>query len=150
MAFTKKQIQAFIQEYKTETGETLTKSQAVALMDRTEEHANEADAGEPGSGAHVPTDEEARQMLGEVSPVLVARKVIAVKSGQKLRGARAAWYERLVEFNGKPVAEFVASCTADPPATYGARSKHAGQAEPVQGWVRFFVRTGVLVEVDSL
>jgi hypothetical protein len=68
---------------------------------------------------------------------------LQVRKGMQYRGARAAWYERLCEYDGKPVAEFVASATANPPSVYGSRSKHAGKPEPVPGWLRFFVRTGV-------
>jgi hypothetical protein len=76
--------------------------------------------------------------------VAVPNPTIAVKGGQKYRGARAAWYERLMKYDGKPLAEFIADVTADRPSKYGARSTHAGEPEPVQGWVRYFERTGVM------
>ena len=72
-----------------------------------------------------------------------ATPILQVRKGMQYRGARAAWYERLCQYDGKPVAEFVASATANPPSVYGSRSKHAGKPEPVPGWLRFFVRTGV-------
>ena len=72
--------------------------------------------------------------------------VINVKVGLKYRGARDNWYKRLLEFNGKPLAEFIASVEADRPSVYGAKSTHAGQPEPVPGWVQFFRRNGVFTE----
>jgi hypothetical protein len=68
---------------------------------------------------------------------------LKVKAGVAYRGARQAWYEALKAYDGKPVAEFVAHVTATRPSVYGAKSKHAGQPEPVAGWLGFFVRTGV-------
>ncbi len=70
-------------------------------------------------------------------------QILKVKQGQKYRGARAAWYERLCQYDGKPVTEFLANVESNRPSNYGARSKHAGQPEPTPGWLRFFVRTGV-------
>lgn len=70
-------------------------------------------------------------------------QILKVKAGQKFRGARAAWYERLAAYDGKPVTEFLANVEKDRPSVYGARSKHAGAPEPTPGWLRFFVRTGV-------
>lgn len=69
--------------------------------------------------------------------------ILAVKVGQKYRGARQAWYEVLCSYDGKPVAEFLAHVTETRPSNYGARSKHAGKPEPVNGWLGFFKRTGV-------
>ena len=68
---------------------------------------------------------------------------LSVKAGQKYRGARLAWYERMVELEGKTRDEVTKNLEADPPALYGPKSKNAGKAEPVAGWVRFFERTGV-------
>lgn len=70
-------------------------------------------------------------------------KLLVVKAGQKYRGARAAWYDRMVALEGKTRKDVEADLAANPPALYGARSKFAGTAEPVSGWVRFFERTGV-------
>lgn len=70
-------------------------------------------------------------------------KLLVVKAGVKYRGARASWYERMVALEGKTRKEVEADLESNPPALYGARSKFAGTAEPVSGWVRFFERTGV-------
>ena len=69
--------------------------------------------------------------------------VLQVKAGMKYRGARLAWYERMVELEGKTRDEVTKNLEADPPALYGPKSKNEGKAEPVAGWVRFFERTGV-------
>lgn len=70
-------------------------------------------------------------------------KLLTVKAGQKYRGARQAWYERMVTLEGKSRKDVEADLEANPPALYGPRSKFAGKPEPVSGWVRFFERTGV-------
>lgn len=69
--------------------------------------------------------------------------ILVVKAGQKFRGARAAWYERLCELEGSDRETVVKELEAAPPALYGQRSKFAGTPEPVSGWLRFFERTGV-------
>lgn len=51
--------------------------------------------------------------------------------------ARAEWYARLCAYNGKTLAEFTASCVANPPSTPN-KGKLAGTLEPVGGWVSFF------------
>lgn len=64
--------------------------------------------------------------------------VLAVKTGVALRGARQAWYNVLVQYNGKPVAEFLAACAANPPSL-----PKSGVAEKPQGWLGWFVRSGI-------
>lgn len=73
-----------------------------------------------------------------------AEVLIKVKANMKYRGARAAWYERLQTLEGKPMDEVIKNLESDPPALYGARSKHAGKPEPVSGWIRFFQREDVV------
>jgi len=70
-------------------------------------------------------------------------KLLTVKAGQKYRGARAAWYDRMVALEGKTLEEVTKNLESDPPALYGARSKFAGKPEPVSGWIRWFERQGV-------
>jgi hypothetical protein len=84
---------------------------------------------------------EADKVKGE--PRMAAsdlNKVLKVRKDLKFRGARQAWYERLTKFDGKPLGDYVKDVTQDRPSKYGARSTHAGDPEPVSGWVRFFVR----------
>lgn len=84
---------------------------------------------------------EAAKVKGE--PRMAAsdlNKVLKVRKDLKFRGARQAWYERLTKFDGKPLGDYVKDVTQDRPSKYGARSTHAGDPEPVSGWVRFFVR----------
>lgn len=64
--------------------------------------------------------------------------ILQVAAGRKLRGARQAWYEVLQAHNGKPVAEFLAHCTKAPPSL-----PKSGVAEKPQGWLRYFVRSGI-------
>jgi hypothetical protein len=46
------------------------------------------------------------------------------------------------------LAEFVENVTKDRPSVYGKNSIHAGEPEPVSGWVRFFLREGVAKIVE--
>lgn len=69
--------------------------------------------------------------------------VCRVKAGAKLRGAREAWYQRLLKYEGKPLAEYVADCTANPPST-PTKGALAGKGEPPSGWVSWFKREGLL------
>lgn len=67
------------------------------------------------------------------------QKIRLLKKETKYRGARDAWFQRLVEFDGKTESEFIESTKAKPPAL----TKN-GTAENPSGWVRYFVRTGVM------
>lgn len=60
------------------------------------------------------------------------------KSSVKFRGARQAWYEVLLAYNGKPAGDFLAHCTKSPPSL-----PKSGVAEPASGWLRYFTRTGI-------
>jgi hypothetical protein len=84
-------------------------------------------------------------------PAAPAGKVLYcnVKAGAKYRMNRDAWYQRILAFNGKPVAELVADLEKNRPSVYGAKSMHSGKPEPVRGWVRFFEREGVLTYSDQ-
>jgi hypothetical protein len=62
-----------------------------------------------------------------------------VKGNVKFRGARAAWYEVLRTYNGKPAADFLAHCTKTPPSV-----PKSGIAEPASGWLRYFTRSGIV------
>lgn len=70
----------------------------------------------------------------EASPVII--KVL--KKDAKYRGAREAWYQRLVEHDGKPLQTFYASCQSQPP-----KLTKAGTAEDPKGWFSWFKRQGV-------
>ena len=72
------------------------------------------------------------------STVQAVPAVLAVKPGMQYRGARAAWYAVLVQHNGQPAAAYLAACAANPPSV-----PKKGVAENPQGWLRYFVRTGV-------
>lgn len=120
---------AMAAELLRETGEKVDLETAAVPAEPQAEHDAEAAAGNP----------EAPKPNG---------KVLKVKAGMKYRGARQSWYERLLAYDGKPLADFVANVTEDRPSVYGARSRHMGNPEPVKGWVRFFERTGVCTEVE--
>lgn len=87
-----------------------------------------------------PMDETAKTAAPapEVKPVLI--KVL--KKDAKFRGAREAWYTRLLEHDGRPVDEYVESCKAKCPQV----TKN-GTVENPTGWVGFFKRQGIMQEV---
>lgn len=66
-------------------------------------------------------------------------KVRVLKDNAQFRGARKAWYDVLLAHNGKPIADYEEHCTKNPPSL-----PKSGRAEAPSGWVRYFVRTGVL------
>lgn len=67
-----------------------------------------------------------------------ALNITVGKTNVKFRGARAAWYEVLLQYNGKPAADFLAHCTKSPPST-----PKSGVPEPASGWLRYFTRSGI-------
>lgn len=60
-----------------------------------------------------------------------------------LRGARAAYAERLLAHNNKDLQGFVQSCAVEPPSV-PSRGKYEGKAEPISGWISWFKRNGYL------
>jgi hypothetical protein len=72
----------------------------------------------------------------EAAPAPVLIKVL--KADPKFRGAREAWFKRLVEFDGKPVDDYIASCKEKCP-----QLTKNGTAENPTGWVGFFKREGI-------
>ena len=57
--------------------------------------------------------------------------------------ARAAYYDAIVKFNGKSLDSYVKAMAANPPS-YPQRGKLKGKQEPVQGWIGFFTREGLI------
>jgi hypothetical protein len=86
------------------------------------------------------------KVVAPVAPVVAVTpdqpKVIKVKTGIVSRGARQAWYELACKYDGKPVADFLADGTANPPSHYTGRSKHAGDAHSASGYLRGLLRRG--------
>lgn len=73
-----------------------------------------------------------------VGPIV---NMVANNHGEKLRGARAAWYGVLTECAGKPASEFLVRCINNPPSL-PKKGKRSGVAEKPQGWLSWFVRNG--------
>ena len=78
-----------------------------------------------------------KKMQESSAPVL-----LRVKGNVPLRGARQAWYQVLVSYNGKPVEEFLKATTTTPPSL-PQKGKGAGKPELATGWLRYFVRQGI-------
>lgn len=78
------------------------------------------------------------------SPILVVSLPATFKA-PRASSARGQWLAALQAHNGKTLAQFTASVTASPPSLQ-PKGKYglAGQVEPVQGWVSWFTRQGVL------
>jgi hypothetical protein len=74
----------------------------------------------------------------DTGPVVWVNPKYTAKHG----GARGAYQARLVEFDGKPLADFEASCAANPPSVPG-KGKLVGTQEPFSGWKAWFVKTGM-------
>lgn len=70
-------------------------------------------------------------------------KLTKVTPTYRANTARAAYYDAITKFNGKSLDSFVKAMAANPPS-YPKRGKLAGKQEPVQGWVGFFQREGVI------
>jgi hypothetical protein len=82
---------------------------------------------------------------GAVPAIVLAGKgatakpaMLQVKPGQAYRGARAAWYGVLLQYNGQAANAYLAHCVAMPPSL-----PKSGKVENPSGWLRYFVRTGV-------
>jgi hypothetical protein len=61
----------------------------------------------------------------------------------KAGSARAAWFALVAEYDGKPLAEFVAAGTANPPSL-PVKGKSAGKLESVSGWASWFAKQGLV------
>jgi len=82
------------------------------------------------------------------APTAAKPAVLAVKGNVPLRGARQAWYQLLLAYNGKPASAFLAAATANPPSL-PQKGKGAGKPEPATGWLRYFVRSGIATYTNS-
>lgn len=103
-----------------------------------------------GNKGNAPTTTAAQATTTVTAPTVVAAGkpttpgILQVKTGVALRGARAAWYAVLLQYNGKPVAEFLAATAATPPSL-----PKSGVAEKPSGWLGWFTRTGVATVVQQ-
>lgn len=107
----------------------------------TKTTVGKAEAGKvPGSvvasTAAAPIPEAAKEAAAPTSKPL---KIQVLKPDTVYRGARAEWFKRLKEFNGKTEGEFLADTVANPPAL-----TRNGTKEPPAGWMGFFKRQGVV------
>ncbi len=104
--------------------------------------ANKGATGAKGTGAQAPAATTAGMVAAPTVPATAGKPaapgILAVKPGVALRGARAAWYGVLLQYNGKPVADFLAATAANPPSL-----PKSGVAEKPTGWLGWFTRTGV-------
>jgi hypothetical protein len=66
-----------------------------------------------------------------------------LKTDAKFRGAREAWYQKLKEMDGKPIADYEEATTKTPPSL-----PKSGKAEKPSGWIGYFQRTGILAVVQ--
>lgn len=78
------------------------------------------------------------------SPPAIPAKIKVKAASMPFRGARAAWYKRLLEHDGKEANAFLQSCKDKCP-----QLTKAGTPEDPRGWLNFFVRKGVAELVQS-
>jgi hypothetical protein len=81
-----------------------------------------------------------QEAQAERKPVVI--KVL--KHDAKFRGAREAWYNRLKEFDGKPLDDYIEDCKKNCP-----QLTKNGTVEPPTGWVGWFKRNGIMQEVNQ-
>lgn len=79
----------------------------------------------------------------EASPTPAPKLIKVLKADAKYRGAREAWYNRLKEFDGKTVDEYIEDCKKRCPQLTKNQT-----AENPTGWVGFFKRQGIMQEVN--
>lgn len=164
--FTNQEIKAFIADYKKNTGEKLSRDVAVELMYRQAEHDAEATAGsgyvyKNGVNTGVEVQPEAGTEVVEELPELVpdiatpegvppaptppaAGPTLHVKQGLALRGGRGEWYKLLCQYDGKPVADYIAAGKANPASYYTARSVKCGQPKTPESRLSWFKRVGIV------
>lgn len=69
-------------------------------------------------------------------------KVTGAAPSYKANSARANWWAVVQQYNGQPVAAFVAHVATKPPSLQpNGKYGKAGQVEPPMGWLRFFAST---------
>ncbi len=66
-----------------------------------------------------------------------------VKANFRPNSARALYYERLQQFNGKTLEAFAKSVEKEVPSVPG-RGKLKGKPEPLSGWISWFTRNGFI------
>jgi len=71
-----------------------------------------------------------------------------IKPTFRAGSARALYYEAIAKFNGKSVESFVKAVAASPPSVPN-RGKLKGKQEPVNGWISYFVREGLVTITDK-
>lgn len=70
--------------------------------------------------------------------------VLHVKAGLALRGGRGEWYKLLVQYDGKPVSDYIAAGKAKPASHYTARSTKCGQPKTPESRLSWFKRAGIV------
>lgn len=78
----------------------------------------------------------------EAKPTTVT-KIKVLKRDGKFRGARDAWYKRILDADGKTVKDFTDEVLAKPPST-PKKGVLAGKCEPPAGWISYFKRNGFI------
>lgn len=110
----------------------------------TQTHTKKDSPKAPPQANTKPADkpEEKKAAPATAAPTPPAPKPMVLKVLKKdanYRGARQAWYSRLLEFDGKTEGEYIASTKETPPAL-----TRNGTAENPSGWVSWFKRNGII------
>lgn len=80
----------------------------------------------------------------EAPKPVAAGPVLQVKQGLSLRGGRGEWYKLLCQYDGKPVADYIAAGKANPASHYTARSVKCGQPKTPESRLSWFKRAGIV------
>lgn len=76
------------------------------------------------------------------TPTRKAGTIKLLRTDVNYKGNREAWFNRLREYDGRPLDDFLASAKESPPAL-----TRNNTPEPPAGWVGFFKRERVLAVV---
>lgn len=144
---TKSEVKAYMAAHLEATGEKLTMAQARAAMEQPAAPMGEATTENP-----VVTEEEANATPEPVAPPAQLQPegntpsvpTLHVKQGLPLRGGRGEWYKLLCQYDGKPVADYIAAGKAKPASHYTARSTKCGQPKTPESRLSWFKRAGIV------
>jgi hypothetical protein len=78
------------------------------------------------------------------APQAAPGPILQVKQGLALRGGRGEWYKLLCQYDGKPVADYIAAGKANPASHYTARSTKCGQPKTPESRLSWFKRAGIV------
>ena len=98
--------------------------------------------------AQVKTDKADKAKQEEEAKPVLLKIVKEPEKGYRTNSARANYWERFKEFNGKPLGDLEESCQKNPPSQ-PKKGGLAGKTEPFGGWLSFFKQKGPITTVQA-